>query len=80
MRNEKLTKLRNNIRHYVPEIIVGTTVVVGLGALVWLVKDAQRLDLGLAVDKDMLKHMVETGDGILFQLDEGNFYVKQVDW
>jgi len=80
MGNEKLTKLRNNIRHYVPEIIVGTTVVVGLGAFIWLVKDAQRLDLGLAVTKDMLKHMTDTGDGILFQLDDGNFYVKQVDW
>jgi hypothetical protein len=80
MNKNKLTEIRNSIRNHAHELIIGTTVVVGIAAGFWLVKDAQKLDIGVAATKDMLKYMTETDNGILFQLEEGNFYLKKVDW
>lgn len=88
MNKQKLESLKKELRLQAPKIVgaavIVTTIVVAYkmgkssAAVVGRPSVIMNDGIGLAATKDMLNIMKDTGDSVLFDVEEGMFLLKQV--
>lgn len=75
----QLAKIKKNIKHYAPEILVGVSVAAGTIALIYVIKNVDEIPMVLALD-DTLRYIKDTGDSALFETSIGTFMLSPVNY
>jgi len=76
MNKEKLAKLKKQIKHRVPEIIVGATVIAGAAAAYYIYKNQDAGEKLVALTNDEWTKLM-SGDAIKIDTDAGVLYIAK---
>ncbi len=68
--NEKLAKVKKNLKHHVPEIIVLASAAVGVASAIYLLKNQKREDLIVAIPPEAWDAL-SSGYSTRFAFDDG---------